>query len=163
MTMTATTRTTDPLGAFMAGAFTVGAHRPIPLVATSFDVEVDGGLVTVRTKRVFRNHEDESIEATITFPVPVHAVLFELEACIDGRTVTACARRRVRAREVYEDAIERGKAAVLHEEVLHGVHMLSVAHIGPGVEIDITSTWAAPLSYIGSRGQIRIPLTVGDI
>jgi hypothetical protein len=159
----ATPSTIDPLGAFIAGAFTVEARRPIPLVSTRFDVEIDGGLATVVTRRVFRNDEAESIEATITFPVPVHAVLFGLEARIDGRVVKARARRRARAREAYEDAIERGKAAVLHEEVLRGVHMLSVAHLGPGVEIEVSSTWVSALSFVGDRGQIRIPLTAGDI
>ncbi len=159
----ATPRTIDPLGAFIAGAFTVEARRPIPLVSTRFDVEIDGGLATVVTKRVFRNDEAESIEATITFPVPVHAVLFGLEARIDGRVVKARAQRRTLARETYEDAIERGKAAVLHEEVLRGVHMLSVAHLGPGAQIEVSSTWVSALSFVGDRGQIRIPLTVGDI
>ncbi len=155
--------TIDPLGAFIAGAFTTEGHRPVPLVSTRFDVEIDAGLVTVVTKRVFRNDEAEGIEATITFPVPVHAVLFGLEARIDGRVVKARAQRRTLAREAYENAIERGKAAVLHEELLRGVHMLSVAHIGPGAEIEVSSTWVSALTYIGDRGQIRIPLTVGDI
>src|SRR6516164_5171684 len=95
---------TDPLRAFIAGAST-GTGRPIPLVSTSYDVDIGGGLATVVTKRVFRNDEAESIEATITFPVPVHAVLFDLEARIDGRVVKARAQRRVQAREAYEDAI----------------------------------------------------------
>jgi hypothetical protein len=152
----------DPLKAFIAAASTA-AGRPIPLVSTTFDVDIDGGLATVVTKRVFRNGEAESIEATITFPVPVHAVLFDLEARIDGRAVKARAQRRTQAREAYEDAVERGKAAVLHEEILRGVHMLSVAHLGPGKEIEVTTAWSAALSFVGDQGQLRIPLTVGDI
>jgi Vault protein inter-alpha-trypsin domain len=154
--------TIDPLKSFIAGASTT-TGRPIPLVSTRFDVDIDGGLATVVTKRVFRNDETESIEATITFPVPVHAVLFSLEARVDGRVLKARAQKRAQARETYEDAIERGKTAVLHEEVLRGVHMLSVAHLGPGKEIEVTSTWVSALSFVGDRGQIRIPLTVGDI
>ena len=152
----------DPLRAFIAGASST-AGRPIPLVSTRFDIDIDGGLAIVVTKRVFRNDETESIEATITFPVPVHAVLSGLEARIDNRVVKARAQKRVQARETYEDAIERGKTAVLHEEVLRGVHMLSVAHLGPGKEIEVTSTWVSALSFVGGRGQLRIPLTVGDI
>jgi hypothetical protein len=157
-----TPATIDPLKVFVADA-SAERGRPIPLVSTRFDVEIDGGLATVVTKRIFRNDEAESIEATVTFPVPVHAVLFSLEARIDGRVVKARAQRRIEAREVYEDAIERGKAAVLHEEVLRGVHMLSVAHLGPGKEIEVTTAWAAALSFVGDQGQLRIPLTVGDI
>jgi hypothetical protein len=152
----------DPLKAFTAGASST-AGRPIPLIFTRFDIDIDGGLATVVTKRVFRNDETQSIEATMTFPIPVHAVLFGLEARIDGRVMKARAQKRAQAREAYEDAIEHGKTAVLHEEVLRGVHMLSVAHLGPGKEIEVTSTWVSALSFVGDRGQIRIPLTVGDI
>jgi Vault protein inter-alpha-trypsin domain/von Willebrand factor type A domain len=153
----------DPLAAFAAGAFAKQGRRPMPLVSTSFDVDIDAGLAIVSTKRVFRNDESQSIEATMTFPVPVHAVLFALEARVDGRTVKARAQARAAARETYEDAIERGKAAVLHEEVLRGVHMLSLAHIAPGAEIEVTAIWACALSYVAGRGRLRIPLTVGDI
>jgi hypothetical protein len=157
-----TPATIDPLKVFVAGA-SAARGSPIPLASTRFDVEIDSGLATVVTKRVFRNDEAESIEATVTFPVPVHAVLFNLEARIGGRVVQARAKRRTQAREEYEDAVERGKTAVLHEEVLRGVHMLSVAHLGPGKEIEVTTVWAAALSFVGDRGQLRIPLTVGDI
>ena len=132
MIRTASQSRPDPLYAFIAGAFGGEDHRPVPLVKTAFDVGIDGGLATVVTRRTFRNAEDVTIEATFTFPVPVHAVLFDLAAKIDGRIVTAHAKRKVAARETYEDAIERGKTAVLHEEVLRGVHMLSLAHIAPG-------------------------------
>jgi hypothetical protein len=157
-----TPATIDPLKVFVAAA-SAGRGVPIPLVSTSFGVEIDGGLATVVTKRVFRNDEAKSIEATITFPLPVHAVLFDLEARTDGRVLKARAQRRTQAREAYEDAIERGKAAVLHEEILRGIHMLSVAHLGPGKEIEVTTVWAAALSFVGDQGQLRIPLTVGDI
>ncbi len=50
----------------------------MPLVATTFDVILDVGLAIVTTTRCFRNAEEASIEATITFPVPVHATLFHL-------------------------------------------------------------------------------------
>src|ERR1019366_6393266 len=115
----------DPLHSFMAGAFVAGTQQPIPLVGTRFDVSINSGVATVSTKRTFRNCETQSIEATITFPVPVHAVLFSLEVRIEGRLLKACAQSNTQARDTYEEAIERGKAAVLHEEVLRGVHMLS--------------------------------------
>jgi Vault protein inter-alpha-trypsin domain len=107
---TAVPATINPLKAFIDAASSTRG-RPVPLVATRFDVDIDGGLTTVMTKRVFRNDEAESIEATITFPVPVHAALFDLEARVDGRVVKARAQRRTEARGVYESAIERGKTA----------------------------------------------------
>src|SRR5262245_35456091 len=153
----------DPLHAFMAGGFVSGSKHPLPLVATRFDVNLNHGLAIVSATRIFKNTEETSIEATITFPMPVHAVLFHLETRIEGRVLTARAQRKSRARETYEGAIERGKTAVLHEEVLRGVHMLSVAHVPPGAEIEVSATWTMTLTNLNGRGQLRIPLTVGDI
>ncbi len=153
----------DPLHAFMAGAFVAGSPLPCPLVATRFDVVIDAGLAVVTMRRTFRNAEPHSIEATITFPVPVHAALFALEVRIGERVLKARAQRKNAAREHYEAALDRGKTAILHEEVLRGVHMLSVGHIAPGDEIEVRATWTMTLTNLNGRGRLRIPLTVGDI
>jgi hypothetical protein len=153
----------DPLHAFFDGACIAGTKRSMPLLSTRFDVRIAHGLALVSTIRTFRNDEPESIEATITFPIPVHAVLFALEARIDGRVLNARAQRKNQARETYEQALERGKTAVLHEEVLRGVHMLSVGHIAAGVEIAVATNWSMTLTNIDGSGRLRIPLTVGEI
>src|SRR5206468_11357653 len=132
-------------------------------IATRFDVAIAGGLAEVATRRTFRNDEGESIEATLTFPVPVHATLFALEARIAGRLLTARAEARKQARETYESALDRGKSAVLHEEVLRGVHMLSVGHIPPGAEVAVSARWAMSLTQVEGSSRLRIPLTVGDV
>ncbi len=41
--------------------------RPVPLVATTFTVRIVGGLAVVTTERTFRNVEEQSIEATMSF------------------------------------------------------------------------------------------------
>jgi hypothetical protein len=156
-------QTIDPLHALVAGGFVSGTKHPIPLIATRFDVDLNHGLAIVSATRTFRNAEESSIEATITFPMPVHAVLFNLETRIEGRVLKARAQRKSQARDIYEKAIERGKTAVLHEEVLRGVHMLSVGHVPAGAEIEVSATWAMTLTNLNGRGQLRIPLTVGDI
>ncbi len=163
MTNPATGRMIDPLGAFVSAHITRTGSRPIPLISTRYDIHIDGGFAVVESRRVFRNSEAASIEATLTFPLPVDAVLFSLEAENDGRKLKARARRRDRARAVYETAIDEGKAAVLHEELLRGIHMLSVAHIAPGTEIAVTTRWATTLTWIGERWTLCIPLTVGQV
>jgi len=150
----------DPLRVFIGNRI---QGVPVPLVATRFDVVIDRGLAVVTTSRTFRNSETESIEATITFPVPVHATLFALRLRIGDRVLDASAKRRTAARQDYEDAIDRGKTAVLHEELLRGVHMLSVGHVAPQSEIEVRSSFVVALTNLGGRGTLRIPLTVGDI
>ncbi len=152
----------DPLAVFL-DRHICSRGRPIPLVATDFTVNLAGGLAVVETRRTFRNIEETSIEATMTFPVPVDATLFGMEAKIGERRLRAVAQRRNAAREAYEEALEDGRAAVLHEEVLRGVHMLSVGHVAPGAAIEVTTRWAALLSIVDGGGRLRIPLTAGDI
>ena len=57
MSMTAPQIRIDPLRAFIAGGFEAGTPRPVPLVATRFDVLIEGGLAVVTTSRTFRNAE----------------------------------------------------------------------------------------------------------
>ncbi len=52
---------------------------------------------------------------------------------------------------------------MLHEEVLRGIHMLSVANLRPGGEVEIVTRWAATLAFVEGKGQLRIPLTAGDV
>src|SRR5215831_6316986 len=153
----------DPVSQAIASSSRMAGTRPAPLVSTAYDIDIRGGLAEVAAVRTFRNNEEESIEATLTFPLPVHAVLYSLEACIAGRTLKAVARAKATARRTYEDAIEAEKSSVLHEELIKGVHLLSVGHIAPGSEITITARFAVALNRIGNRILLHIPTTVGNI
>lgn len=144
--------------------FTHSAARvPVPLIATAYDIAIRSGLADVAVSRRFLNSEAGAIEATLTFPLPVHAVLYALEARIGERVLKAVAKPRKAARETYEDAIDRGKTTVLHEELLPGVHMLSVGQVAPGAEIVVTARFAVALAAVDGRVTLRIPTTVGDI
>jgi hypothetical protein len=154
----------DPLAEYALPAVVKGTQRPVPLVATSFSVRIVGGLALVVTERTFRNAEKAGIEATMTFPVPVHATLLGLKATIGDRVVVGSAQRRQQARETYESAIDSGMTAVLHEEVLRGVHMVSVGHVPPGTEIKVSATWGMPMAADrDGTATLRIPVTVGDV
>jgi hypothetical protein len=158
----ATSSAIDPLSVFLQNA---RPHNtvPVPLHSTAFDITIEAGLAVVSTTRLFRNAEASTIEATMTFPVPVHAVLFSLEVRIGDRRLTAAATAREAARSTYEEGIEEGKTSVLHEELLRGIHMLSVGNIPPGEEIEVKTIWAMPLMMAGGEGHLRIPTTVGQI
>lgn len=136
----------------------------IPLVGERMRIVIRGGLALVTREQRFRNVEETSIEATITFPVPVHATLCRLSAQIGERLLIAQSQARKQARETYERAVDEGKTAVLHEELVHGVHMLSITHIPPGEEITVSHSWILPLAPQGAgKALLRIPVTLGDV
>ena len=159
----ATQPRSNPLHVFLAERGAGRSEHPVPMVSCAYSVTLEAGLAVVTNTRTFQNEEKQSIEATLTFPVPVHAVVFELRAKVGDRTLVARAEKKEAARASYEDAIDRGKTAVLHEEVLRGIHMLSIAHIPPGAKIEVTCSWVMTLAIVNSEGHLRIPLTVGHV
>ena len=152
----------DPL-ANLIGGRERDLTEQTPMVKLDFDVTIRGGLALVKTTRTYVNKSDGPIEAVMSLPVPVQAAFFGLSAVIDGKRYEANAMAKVEARETYEDALDEGKAAVLHEELLRGVHSLSVGNLGAGHTVEVTMHWAELVRFHGDSGQLRIPLTVGDV
>lgn len=139
------------------------AKAPVPLKAVSYDVEIVSGLAIVKQKRVFRNDEKQPIEATLTFPVGYDSVVSDVRATVDGRLLVGVAKAKQEARKTYEKALDDGKATVLHEELMRGLHMVSAGNIASGAEITVEATYVAPLAMVAGIGRLRIPLTIGAI
>jgi hypothetical protein len=164
MPMTAPALGSDSLRRLRTGAAAgiAGATSPTPLASTSIDVTIRGGLAFVAIERAFRNAETVSVDATMTFPVPLDATVCALNARIDGRTVRALALHRKNAGTADEEATDGGVAAVRHEEPIAGVHMLSIGGVPPGAEVVVSATWTAPLSFAQIDPHVRIPMTVSE-
>lgn len=152
----------DPIAALVASR-EEGKGQPVPLTAVGVSVTIQGGLALVETKRTFRNQEERPIEALLTIPVPVQATFFGLTARIGERVLRGVAQGRSQARETYEEAVEEGKSAVLHEEILRGIHSLSVANLAAGATVEVSTRWTEVLRCAGSSGRLRIPMTVGEV
>jgi hypothetical protein len=135
----------------------------MPLEQTRFQVDVQNGLATITATRVLMNKESKPIEVLLTMPAPFDAMMTGLSAIIDGRKLHAVAQGRETARATYEDATDRGKLAVLHEEPMRGIHMLSVSQLGPGRKVEVVAEMVMPLALRDDRPFLRLPLTVGEI
>ena len=140
-----------------------GKQQTMPLRSIDIRVEIVSALVAAETVRTYQNDSERPIEAVLSFPVPVGAVFHDLEVHLDNQTYKGQALAKVKAAERYEAAVDEGRTAVLHAEVLKGVHSLSVANLAPGAEIEVTSRWTDILHADGCNGHYRIPLTVGDV
>lgn len=139
-----------------------GSELPV-LKSTTYKIEIRSGLAFVTLNRKFENNEKKPIEAVMTFPVPFQAVVTNISTEIDGRKLVGVAQAKLKARETYENAIDSGKAAILHEQLLQGLHMVSVANVKPGTHIDVCAEFVVPLSIHEESGRLRIPLTVGQL
>lgn len=143
--------------------FREGAGKPMPLASTDIDIEITSGLAVVVTTRKFSNAEDVPIEAILTMPVGFNAVVTGLSAKIDGRKLRAIAKAKKAARDDYEAAIDQGKMAILHEEALRGIHVLSVGQLAPGKEVEVELRMVMPLALSEGRPFLRLPMTAGQL
>ena len=153
----------DPIAALVERRREDSGADAAPLCSLDIKVTIKGGLALVETTRTYVNREEKAIEALLSIPVPVHAAFFGLTAKIGGKLYEAAAAPREAAREAYEEAVDAGRAAVLHEELLRGVHALSVVNLAPGCEAEVTIRWAEPMRFLDASACLRIPLTVGDV
>ncbi|MCE5972440.1 hypothetical protein LZA78_02910 [Sinirhodobacter sp. WL0062] len=153
------------LGTLYDGVSAIRGSKPtpMPLKATEYRVECRRGLAIVTLTRTFQNDEDMPIEAVMTFPVGFEATVTNLELHVDERVITAVAKSRSAARETYEEAIDRGKLAVLHEELLRGLHAVSIANLAPGAMVKLIATMVLPLAMVGGNPFLRIPVTCGQL
>ncbi|WRH63786.1 MAG: VIT domain-containing protein [Fuscovulum sp.] len=143
--------------------FRDGEGKPMPLGSTAIDVSIQAGLAIVVTTRIFSNVEDVPIEAVLTMPVGFNAVVTGLSAKIDGRSLRAVAKGKTAARTSYEGAIDQGKMAILHEEVLRGIHVLSVGQLAPGKEVSVELRTVMPLAATENGLLLRLPMTTGHL
>ena len=156
-------RLVDPIASLVERTAEQRGLRPAALAGIRVELEIRSGLVVATVTREFRNSEQKPIEALLSFPVPVNAICYELSAIIDDRTLTGKALERGAAREGYEDGISDGRAAVLHEELLRGIHMLSVGNLGPDAGAEVTVRWVDSVHADGAWAQYRVPMTLGEV
>lgn len=143
--------------------FREGAGKPMPLASTDIDIEITSGLAVVVTTSKFSNAEDVPIEAILTMPVGFNAVVTGLSAKIDGRKLRAIAKAKEAARDDYEAAIDEGKMAILHEEALRGIHVLSVGQLAPGKEVEVELRMVMALALSEGGPFLRLPMTAGQL
>ena len=143
--------------------FCNGKAVPMPLTQTRLDIQIVAGLAMVKRSSLFRNTETTPIEAVMTFPVGFDAVVTGLSAMINGRRMIGTAKQKAEAREVYETALDEGKLSVLHEEVLRGIHVLSVGALPAGAEVEVVLEQTLALSDVAGTPFLRLPLTAGQI
>lgn len=117
-------------------------------------------LAEVTVAQTYRNDESAAIEAVYTFPLPLDAVLLEIEVAIGGRVLSGVVARKAQAEAEYEDAIAGGDAAVLLEEIEPGLYTLNVGSLLPRETARITFRYGILYRWTRDRLRIVLPATV---
>jgi len=117
-------------------------------------------LAEVTVSQTYRNDERVNIEAVYTFPLPLDAVLLDLEVDIGGRVLKGVVVEKKAAEEQYEDAVESGDAAVMLEAIEPGLYTMNVGNLLPQETAKITFRYAILYRWAGDRLRFFLPTTI---
>lgn len=121
---------------------------------------LEGLLLSMTLRQVFRNDTKKNLEVIYTFPLAWGAVLLGLEATLGSKRMAGQVMARREARERYESAVEKGDAPVMVEKAQNGVFSASLGSLKPGEEAVIELTYAQLLSYEQGRIRLVVPTTI---
>jgi len=132
----------------------------VALCGVSVSAVLHDLLSEVTVRQVYRNNEDQNIEAVYTFPLPLDAVLLELRVEIGGRILTGVVVEKASAERKYEDAIEAGDAAVMLEALEPGLYTLNAGNLLPKETAIVTFTYALVYRWAGDGLRMLLPTTI---
>lgn len=144
----------------LASALTGLEGERVALCDVSVSAVLQDLLAEVTVSQTYRNDERVNIEAVYTFPLPLDAVLLELEVEIGGRVLNGVVVEKKAAEEKYEDAVEAGDAAVMLEAIEPGLFTMNVGNLLPQETAKITFRYAILYRWAGDRLRFFLPTTI---
>jgi Ca-activated chloride channel homolog len=143
-----------------ASALTGPAGERVALCDVRVTAALRDLLAEVTVSQTYRNDESINIEAVYTFPLPLDAVLLDLEVHIGGRVLKAVVVEKKAAEERYEDAVQDGDAAVMLQAIEPGLYTMNVGNLLPQESATITFRYAMLYRWSGDRLRIFLPTTI---
>lgn len=132
----------------------------VALTGVSVSAVLRDLLAEVTMRQSYRNEESVNIEAVYTFPLPLDAVLLELEVEIGGRVLKGVVVEKKAAEEKYEDAIAAGDAAVMLEQLEPGLFTMNVGNLLAQESATVTIRYSLMYRWAGERLRIFVPTTI---
>ncbi len=131
------------------------ALSDVAVMATLTDL-----LCEVSIAQTYRNIEQQNIEAVYTFPLPIDAVLLDVEVQLGERVLRGHVVEKHAAEERYEDALSSGDSAVMLELLEPGRYTMNVGNLLPGETAKITIRYSQLYRWAGDRLRVFVPTTI---
>ncbi|PKC76294.1 hypothetical protein RhiirA1_528033 [Rhizophagus irregularis] len=133
--------------------------KPIPLQNVAVEANIVDMIAEVTISQVYKNIEEDTIEALYKFPIYEAAAICGFEAEIDGqRKVKGIVKEAKEAAKEYTEAIQEGHGAYLLESESEDVFQCSVGNITSGQTVVIKITYVTELKHDSESEKIRFVL-----
>ena len=134
---------------------------PCPLEHTAVTADVQGPVVRVKVRQVFRNPTGDPMEAIYTFPLAAAGAVDDMTIRIGDRVVKGTIKRKEEARAIYDAARRQGKLAGLLDQERPNVFVQSVANIPPNAKVEVEIQYVEALKFEAGRYEFVFPMVVG--
>ena len=134
-------------------------HESIPLQAVNVTANLNGILAEVSIEQSYQNNSDTNIETVYSFPLPLDAVLLDLEIIINNETLKGHVSAKRQAEQKYEKAIEEGNTAVLLSKVAPGFYNINLGNLMAQESAVIRIKYAQLLQWQGEQLRFYFPTT----
>lgn len=130
------------------------------LEGVSAQGRVRGLLFELDVEQRYRNPGDTNIEAIYTFPLPVEAVLLDLDITLNGRKLVAKVVEKKAAERDYEQAIDKGDTAIMLERAGDGLCTLNLGNLMAGERATIRYRYAELLRFEHGSVRLAVPTVI---
>lgn len=138
-----------------------GQEEPLSLKSTSARVSIVGTIAEVEITQHYHNTGNAILEAVYLFPCSTRAAVHGLTMKVGERTVKAEIQEKGLAKATYDQAKKEGKSAALLEQLRPNVFQMSVGHLLPGDEIEVTLLYSELLVPEDRVYEFAFPTVVG--
>ncbi len=121
---------------------------------------VRGLLFELAVEQRYRNPHDTNVEAVYTFPLPVEAVLLDLETTLGERRLVATVVEKKQAERDYEQAIDKGDTAIMLERAGDGLCTLNLGNLMAGESATIRYRYVQLLRFEHGSVRLAIPTVI---
>ena len=132
----------------------------MPLEGVSIQGTLRGFAAEITVEQHYRNTRTKNIEAVYTFPLPMGAVLLDVELELGERRLRGQVVEKKAAEERYEDAVTSGDTALMIEVTGPGLYTLSFGNLLAGECAVIRYRYAVLLTWQGDRVRLVLPTTL---
>lgn len=121
---------------------------------------ITGLIATTSLVQKYENDTAANLELAYTFPLPVEATLLSFTVSIGDRRYEGRVVAKQEAEVKYEKAVGEGNSAFRLQKIGSGIYNATLGNVMPGESVEITLSFAEPLSWNGRSMRYRLPTTI---
>ena len=134
--------------------------QAVALQSVQANGKLQGMMLRMKLRQVYRNTTDENLECVYTFPLAWGSVLLGMAVELNGKRMVGSVAEKKEAETRYEKAIQSGDLPVMLERSGKDLYTANLGNLQPGDEVVIELEYAQLLRLEGGMLRLSLPTTI---